>query len=211
MAQDNLQERLSSYDEIGKLGGLGNASSSTGAFVITDAEGKPTVRIGNLISLPGQRGVEVLVNDQWVPVASTASGPRSSPTAGDLLVNAAAGRTVGWIDAGPDVTFQTFTGNVTVLLTATVNQSGYRAASYGSYRLLSGEISPSTSQAIVVGNLADPGMGGPTNSFAYARTHQIAPGTYTLRMAYYGQAGNSPEMGELKSTWSSRTAIVIPN
>lgn len=194
---------------------LRSATISDGdGLTILDANGNPVVHLGpSLYADPTQPGVEVKTKDgRWVPLASTAAGARSATDPGQLAVNAPVGQSVGWLDAGPDVTFTTYTGNITVILTANVTQEGYRATSYASYRLLSGGITQNTEQGIVVGNVVSAGMGGPKNSFAYSRNHQIAPGTYTLRMTYFGTSGTSQQNGgALNATYQSRTIIVIPN
>lgn len=206
----SMEAQLAEFRSSAQLR-YGSISGGDG-LVALDENGVARARFGPLTSVPGQYGVEVFTSNQWVPLASTAEGALSATDPSQLLVSAPAGQTVGWLDAGPDVTFTTYTGRITVILTANVTQEGYRASSYASYRLLSGGITQNTEQGIIVGNVVSAGMGGPKNSFAYSRNHQIAPGTYTLRMTYFGTSGLSEQGGgALNATYQSRTIIVIPN
>lgn len=213
---EQFKKRLASMEaqlaELRSSAQLRYGSISGGdGLVALDENGVARARMGPLTSVPGEFGFEVLSGGKWVPMASTAAGARSTTDDRQIDIVAEPGKTVGWYDYGPDVTFTTFTGNITVMLTANVTQEGYRASSFASYRILSGGISSGTEQGIIVGNLTNSGMAGPKNSYAYSRQHFLEPGTYTLRMTYFGIAGNSPDMGRLTANWRSRTITVFPN
>lgn len=189
LAQDDLQARWSTYDEMAKLGGLDNASSSTGAFVIPGDNGQPTVRIGNLLSIPGERGVEVEANGQWVPVASLAISEEHSTIPGEMSMDAKAASQPVWDDKdGPSVTVHTFTGRISVTVGGRLAVSGYKGTGIFSYtiRSASGQvmIGAAEDRGLATSDLAGSATAGSMIQASNTVSHQLAPGRYTVSARY---------------------------
>src|SRR5690606_14412722 len=100
-------------------GGIVDIQSS-GLLVNRDDSNTTQTRIGELLSIPGQYGIEQRINGVLVPLSQLGGGVRASTTTGTFNLNEQDAGDSGWTAAGSGVSFTSYTGKWLIQLSAQV-------------------------------------------------------------------------------------------
>lgn len=162
---------------------LDGTARVTGPIEILNEAGLPVLRLGPLSAVEGGFGLEVLIADRWVPLASSLAGGVAATTGPTLTVTTPAATNTGWRADGPAVTVTTYTGKIDVSVSGSITTLGSRSTFLYSYQIVNAannkvEVGPDEFRGIAARHNG-------TGMTAYSQsemsvTHDLPPGTYKV-------------------------------